>query len=388
MIIKNRFFKGVAAFIAVAALFTACKKDDKAGPSLRVSVDASAFTATTLYSGSFLNANGKTTVDFSNGNLRLKMFQALNSYLNLNRTQIISADVAGKLFSNNNNPFTAAIHPDFALLNGSKLSLRNSTAISLDAVAAEVIRKRIEDDISATANISPAFGISAAKGIAGMLGTYIVDTKGIEKAQIVQKGLIGAFQLDYINNFLLNKGLDANNSVEVSDKGYTQLEQNWDEAYGLLTLNPVFLAGSTDAVRGTSEFGLGSYVWEYNKPNYAKINLAFLKGRAAAVNNNKAEMQVQAKFIRTQFETTIANAALGYLVKWNTSTTEAARAHAIGEGLGFIYSLRFCALNGADAKFSDDILTALISSSNGFWDLTPAKIETASASIKARFKIQ
>ena len=88
-------------------------------------------------------------------------------------------------------------------------------------------------------------------------------------------------------------------------------------------------------------------------------------------------------------EKAIASAALGYLgPKYVNAQTEAARVHAIGEGLGFIYSLRFATINGADATFSDNILKALIlDAPNGYWDLTPSKISAASDAIKAKFKL-
>ena len=193
---------------------------------------------------------------------------------------------------------------------------------------------------------------------------------------------------DSIGNVLLTKGLDADNSTLVSGKNYTQLEQNWDEAYGLLTLNQVYLKGSTDATRGTTEFALGSYIWEYNKGAYAKIHPAFLKGRAAIINNDKAELKKQADFIKAEIEKALAASALGYLgPKYIAATTDAARAHAIGEGLGFIYSLRFATVNGEDAAFSDAIINALVlDSEGGFWDLTPSTLTAASDAIKAKFK--
>jgi hypothetical protein len=229
---------------------------------------------------------------------------------------------------------------------------------------------------------------TASPGVAGKLGTYLVDEKGIEIAQIIQKSLIGALQLDYISNVLLDDGLNAENHTLVGGENYTQLEHNWDEAYGLLTLNQIYLEGATDASRNSVEFGAGAYIWEYNKPNYSKIFPAFLKGRAAIVNNDNAELQTQATFIRTEFEKALAAAALGYLEKWKTGATDAARAHAIGEGLGFIYSLRFATIHGADAAFSDTILNGLISSENGFWDLDVTKINTAADAIKSKFNLQ
>ena len=217
--------------------------------------------------------------------------------------------------------------------------------------------------------------------------TYLVNEKGIEISQFIENSLIGALQLDYIGNVLMND-LNADNHSLVEGKNYTALEHNWDEAYGVLTLNPVFLANATETAMATTEFAAGSYLWEYNKPSYAKIYPAFLKGRAAIVNNDLKELQAQATFIRTEFEKAIAIAAIDYLEEWKTETVEADRAHAFTEALGCIYSLRFATVHNADAAFSDNILKGLIESPNGFWDLSISKINGAIDAIKAKFGIQ
>lgn len=394
---RNLYRISLAVVLSATSL-TACKKDKTAPEqqSLRPAIDYTKLVDGTKYDNTntlFVDAGGKSTVDLTTGNFRYRAFQGINTYAGLWKTQTLDVNVLKNMFSNTSNPFTVVTNPapaDFAALNASGIQLRNVTASSWVAADAEVVRKKVEADFTSLAAISTSANVAASKGVAGYVsnaaGTkYLVDAKGFETGQLIQKGLIGAFDLDYIGNVLLNKGLDADNSALLSGKNYTKLEQNWDEAYGSLTLNPIYLAGSTDAVRGTSESFIGSYIWEYNKANYAKIFPAFLKGRAAIVNNDKTELKAQAQFIRTQMEKAIAAAALGYLGKWKTGTDEGTRAHAIGEGLGFIYSLRFAAIHGADAKFSDDILNALIGSANGYWDLTNDKINAADAAIRAKF---
>jgi hypothetical protein len=382
------YTRRIAMLVSVLAL-AACDDDDVS--HLRPSIDYSLATAETPYSELFVDTNGATTVDLTEGNSRHKMFQALNYY----STSSVSANAeidAAKLknmFSNTGNPFTdistSTISVVGADLNASGVQIKDVVASSKPAGEADAVRAKMEslfDEIDAA---SASVNATASQGVAGKLGTYLVDGKGIEIAQVIQKSLIGALELDYIGNVLLDKGLTADNHSVVGDNNYTQLEHNWDEAYGLLTLNPIYLAGSTNDTRGTTEFGVGSYIWEYNKTNFANIYPAFLKGRVAIVNNDVAEYQAQALFIRTEFEKALAGAALGYLEKWKTGATDAARAHAIGEGLGFIYSLRFATVHGGDAAFSDGILTNLIDSPNGFWDLTAAKVNTASDAIKAKF---
>ncbi|WP_221391350.1 DUF4856 domain-containing protein [Dyadobacter sp. NIV53] len=379
-------------FASVLSLGIFSCSDDDVAPdvvppvvvNLRTKIDYATLTATTPYSTPFVDAAGKSTVDLSNGNNRYRMFQALNTLIStsIRDNKEIDAAVLKNMFANTGNAFA-----DSTKLNTSGVQLRNVVATSWPAADAEAVRVRFETLFTETAATSKSVTAVAEKGKAGKLGTYLVNAQGIEPIQIIQKSLIGSLEYDYIANVLLTKGLEADNKTVVSGKLYTQLEQNWDEAYGLLTLNPVYLTGSTNDVRGTTEFALGSYVWEYNKAEYAQIYPAFLKGRAAIVNNDTAELKKQADFIKAAFEKAIAAAAVGYLGKWGNGATDAIKAHAIGEGLGFIYSLRFLTINGGTPAFSDQILLGLVGSENGFWDLTPTKITTASDAIKAKFKL-
>lgn len=391
MAMKPYLIPQILLIMALLA-FSSCE-DDNEKPSLRTKIDYSTLSTATPYTAAFVDANGNSTVDVSAGNARLQMFQALNyhSTSSVAAGTPIESTVLQNMFSNSGNPFydisTTTLSISGDELNSSGVQLRNAVASSLPAGEAEAVRTKIEGYFSEIETASQSVGNTASQGVAGKLGNYLVDEKGIEIAQVIQKSLIGALQLDYIGNVLLDEGLNAENFQTAGDNNYTQREHNWDEAYGLLTLNPIYLEGSTDAAKGTTEFGAGSYLWEYNKANYAEIYPAFLKGRAAIVNNDNEVLQEQAAFIRTEMEKAIASAALGYLDKWKTGQSEAARAHAIGEGLGFIYSMRFAEMHGADAAFSDAVLADLIDSENGFWDLDAAKINAATEAIKEKFNL-
>ena len=376
--------------------FFACD-DDNEKPSLRTSIDYNSLTTETVYSQAFVDVSGTSTVDLTEGNQRYKMFQALNYYSSSStsaNTQI-EAPKLKNMFSNTGSPFTDVATSTISItgseLNSSPFQLKNVVASSRPSTEAEAVRAKFETWFDEIAVASASVNSTAVQGQAGKLGSYLVDAKGIEIIQVIQKGLIGAFQLDYIGNVLLEEGLNAENYKVLGDNKYTEREHNWDVAYGSLTLNPIYLQGATDANRNTVEFGAGAYLWEYNKAGYPKIYPAFLKGRAAIVNNDQAELEAQATIIRTELEKAIASAAIGYLEKWKTAvangnnSADAVRAHAIGEGIGFIYSLRFATIHNADAAFSDNILSGLIGSANGFWDLDAAKINTASQTIKTKF---
>ena len=371
-------------------LITGCD-DSEEVPNLRPQIDYNTLTAETVYADAFVDEQGNTTVDLKEGNVRLKMFQALNYYStsNVSAGTAIDETVLLNMFSNTGNPFydisTNTISVSGAELNASGVQLRNTVASSFEPADAEVVREDLESYFTAIEVASQSLSQTASPGQAGKLGNYLVDSRGLEVAQEIQKSLIGALQLDYIANVLLDEGLKADNSKLVGDNNYTQLEHNWDVAYGLLTLNPIYLQGATDAARNTVEFGAGSYIWEYNKAAYAQIYPAFLKGRAAIVNNDREQYEALATLIRREFELAIANAAIGYLNKWKTATDDAARAHAIGEGVGFIYSLRFAKLHGIDTAYSETILENLIGSGGGFWDLNAEKVNAAIEAIEIRF---
>ncbi|MEJ7647050.1 MAG: DUF4856 domain-containing protein [Chryseolinea sp.] len=395
----TRRVNDVKMFVCLIALGVFGCDDENGRPSLRTPIDYNTITPSSKYPEAFVDVSGVSTVDLTEGNQRYKMFQALNYYQSssIAANNQIETIKLKNLFSNTGNPFsdisTSTISVLGAELNSSAVQLKDVVASSKAAPEAEAVRAKFETWFNEISAASASLTTTATAGQAGKLGSYLVDARGIETIQVIQKGMIGALQLDYIGNILLDEGLTADNYKVSDDKNYTELEHNWDVAYGLLTLNPIYLEGATDASRNSVEFGAGAYIWEYNKTGYPKIHPAFLKGRAAIVNNDRSELETQATLIRTEFEKAIANAAIGYLEKWKnavangSNSADAVRAHAIGEGIGFIYSLRFATIHDADATFSDNILSGLVGSTNGFWDLDVAKINTASQTIKTKFSL-
>ncbi|GGG50818.1 DUF4856 domain-containing protein [Hymenobacter glacieicola] len=377
------------ASVALAALafgFTSCDKNDtESAPALRAKMDAASLTASSKYTESFKDASGQSTVTLTSANQRLDMFSEFNSYMALvavappaTPSTLDVAKLRG-LYANTGNYFTGAG------LNASGLSLRGTTAASFSATGAEAVRTYIDQQITKLATASQSVNSVAVPGQAGRLGRYLVDEKGYEVNQIIQKALIGAVLLDQIDNVLLtDNALKANNSKVVDGKTYSELEHNWDLAYGYLTSNAIM---TTDINLTPRERFLAGYLNEKNGPASPGVYMAFLKGRAAIVNNDAAGVRAQADIIRTELEKTIALSAVSYLTNWKAASALDVKAHALGEGLGFIYSLRFCTKYGADAAFSDAILNGLTSGSQGAWSLTNAQADAAINAIKVKFKI-
>lgn len=365
-----------------------CTKDDvvaPATPALRSKMDYASLTATSPYTTSFKDASGASTVDLGAAALRLDMFSELNSYM---ATVAVAApatpatlDLARlrSLYTNANAPFAAAA------LNTAGVQLRDKTAASFSATASEAVRGYVDGQLANLATASQSVNQTATPGNAGRLGRYLVDARGFEPNQVIQKALIGALLLDQIDNVLLSaNGLAADNSQVVSGKPYSVREHNWDMAYGYLTSNALM---TTDINLTPRERFLAGYLNEKNGPASPGVYLAFLKGRAAIVNNDEATLKTQADLIRTELEKTIAKAAVSYLAAWKAAAGLDVKAHALGEGIGFVYSLRFCTKSGADAAWADSVLTGLTSGTQGAWSLTNAQADAAIAAINAKFSL-
>ncbi|GAB2465499.1 DUF4856 domain-containing protein [Hymenobacter qilianensis] len=380
-------FKYAAAVVALAFGFTACdKNENETAPALRTSIDAATLTSSSKYTESFKDASGQSTVDLGTAAVRLDMFSELNTYMAKVAVaapatpSTLDAATLRNYYSNTGAPFSAAA------LNSSGVQLRTATAASFPTTNAEAVRTYIDNNLAALAVASQSVNNTATPGNAGRLGRYLVDGKGVEVNQVIQKALIGALLLDQIDNVLLtDQALNANNSKTVEGKPYTELEHNWDMAYGYMTTNAIMV---TDINVTPRERFLAGYLNEKNGPASPGVYMAFLKGRAAIVNNDKATLKAQADLIRTELEKTIALSAVSYLNNWKSLPDLPAKAHALGEGLGFIYSLRFCTKYGADAAFSDGLLNGLLSGSQGAWSLTNAQADVAINAIKSKFSIQ
>jgi hypothetical protein len=376
------------ALFALALGFSSCSKEDEAiptTPGLRAKMDSATLTATSRYTESFKNAEGVSTVDLGAAANRLDMFSELNSYMG---TVAVAApavpaplDVTRlrNFYSNTNTPFAAAA------LNTSGVQLRDKTAASFPEASGNTVRTYLDTKLTELATASQSVSSTATAGNAGRLGRYLVDANGYEVNQIIQKALIGALLLDQIDNTLLSStGLTANNSQVVTGKLYSELEHNWDMAYGYLTANAIM---TTDINLTPKERFLASYLNEKNGPASPGVYLAFLKGRAAIVNNDPTTVKAQADIIRTELEKTIAKAAVSYLTNWKAASALDVKAHALGEGLGFVYSLRFCTKYNADAAWSDSVLSGLTSGSQGAWSLTNAQADAAITAINTKFSL-
>lgn len=398
----NRINNILSFLIGIAIFSTSCGNDDDPG----VVIDEPA-----TYS---FTRDGESTVSFSGQTTRTLMAEEIVSALS---NTDFTVDEIDAMFAHTegNNDFTD--ENNFGLNESSK-NVRSKTAASADLFASNTtlsatIREDFDGWIAAQVNeVFPNWNSDASEGVAGQIqeagggSIRYVNAKGLEYNQAFAKGLIGALMVDQIlNNYVSTAVLDAGTNVEDNDAGiraegksYTNMEHKWDEAYGYA------YAKATDEANPNATLGEGdSFLFKYigrveADEDFtgiaADIYNAFKLGRAAIVAGDYETRDEQTEIIREKISMIIGIRAVYYLQQGKAgleveTIDYASVFHDLSEAYGFVYSLQFTRdpmtntpyfTNAEVNAMLDDLMEG-----NGFWDVTPAKLDEISTDIAARF---
>jgi hypothetical protein len=203
-------------------------------------------------------------------------------------------------------------------------------------------------------------------------------------------------------NFLSSTTEANDNGTLVDGKNYTDMEHDWDEAYGYLfgtassVSNPLVDIG--DGLGGSDNF-LNKYLDRVNDdPDFNGIAQdiydALKLGRAAIVEKNYEVRNQQAEIIREKVSQVIGVRTVFYLQAAKNAFENGDNGsgfHDLSEGYGFIYSLQFTREpNSNSAYFSKSEVDAFLADlmlGNGFWDISndTSKLDTISNTIANRF---
>ena len=352
-------------FILMLATAVSCKKKDdpQPTPALRSPISYSTLTATTPYGTFFKDATGASTVDRTEGRNLLRMLEAIDRFCltSIGSKTAIDSTKLSNMFRNQSNAFQSP----YTDLNGLSYSIQKYTSKSTNYKS--TTDTDIEKIIGALAKSSQSLNATASYGNAGLYNSeYLLAANGVENSQVLVNVLIGALQLDYIGNYLLFTGLNGDNTQIVPGTNYSQLEHNWDVAYGLFTANDIYALGATDATMNDGESYLGASVWANNKSGYKQLYAAFLKGRTAIVNNDMGELKQQALNIRYILEKSVGFDAGQHM--YNTAQGIGAKPHEFAQGYGMIYATRFCFLYTGTDAFSKQYMNELLNTDTPYVD--------------------
>lgn len=236
--------------------------------------------------------------------------------------------------------------------------------------------------------------VAHTEGTAGVMMSndnekqYLLNAKGVDEAQIIEKSLMGAFIAYQINEVYTSEDkMDVDNEIVTEGEG-TDMEHHWDEAFGYFGV-PTDFPASTENI-----LFWGSYSNQRNdllNSNEAIMN-AFIAGRAAISNKNLENRDASITTLRAELEKVAVGSALHYI---NSSIANfddlSLKGHALSEGIGFVYSLQFNGDKIITSTELSEILT-LMGGSDDITDLdlysvTTADLESAKTKLSAIYSM-
>lgn len=195
--------------------------------------------------------------------------------------------------------------------------------------------------------------VEAAVGKAGIVKVtnesgFLVDAKGVELGQVLQKMLMGAMQINNIYCYLDTAVSEQTTERFLPATNYSVREHAWDTAYGFLGRTDI----ATNPRRITSLF-LANYI-EKEVVGMAslqgidiRIYQNFYAGRKALSNNDLLTARQKAQAIKLDIDKLLIERTLFYLVEARKILQKSPTLisenyyHNIGEALGFILCLPF-----------------------------------------------
>lgn len=329
--------------------------------------------------------NGESTVAYPGQNDRLDMVEEMKAYIaTANDGDILSEQALNDMFANTNGdgggnfPFT------------SDRDLKSKTfAPDLDNNLFEGI---FSDAASASENGNA--GVRAQDGVAGLLeredsgNDILVDAKGREFTQLVEKGLMGAvFYNQIFNVYLTNEriGPDVENDETEEGANYTAKEHHFDEAFGYFNAPADFksdwLDSRTDELRFWSKYSNGS---DTQLGFNDTIMSAFINGRTAIVNDDQEALNEEVNILYNSLELLAAatavhyiNSTLGHLNNGNTGEA----FHALSEAWAFVNALKYSPKRKISNDQIDQIINTNFGENSNFWEVTPTGLNNAKSTL-------
>lgn len=275
-------------------------------------------------------------VDYSEATARINMYQGLSAYLGKGTTRQLSNDTATYLWNNTNAAFSAEI---LVNLQNTKDQL-NSSAFNVSGKSTDAadFKKLIDSAVK----VSLSNTIIGSEGVAGKVGTRLVNYTGVEFNQLVVKGLMGALQMTNVID-QLTKVASVDNNTVVAGSG-TAMEHAWDMAFGYTSLPKTYDSSITYTNTVLDRpLGVGGYFRERGRYIQAggKIFEAFRKGRAAIAAKDYATRDAAIATIKEYLEKTLAAACYEYSNVAISGIDLPTKFHGLSEGYGFVLALQY-----------------------------------------------
>lgn len=333
--LSNSKLRTFTLAVAACVVFSSCEDDKEDNPS---------YTVPQTYNFENVSYSGQTQ--------RMQMLDELDAYIKTGHTGAqLDAQKMKDMYANTNNAFS-----DASLNAATSKELKNKTILT-----AQPVFEGLFEDVAAA---SQRNGAAASAGSAGILTTndgargYLVDANGLEYAQVIQKGLMGAvFYNQSVEGYLTEEKIGAavDNATVTPGEG-TKMEHHWDEAFGYFGA-PVDFPANTTGLKYWANYSnqvdaaLGS--------NKAMMD-AFIKGRAAISAKDMEGKNEAAATLRTEWERLVAASAIHELNAAKTNIADQAKkSHYLSEAIGFVMGLQFKSDRKLSTAKYEEVMSAI-----------------------------
>ena len=383
---KNIKFIGLASLLLLSA--TACKKEgcmDVLATNYNEEAkkdDGSCiyptFEAPNTYT--FTDGSGNNTVSYTGQIERLDQLTEMATYVNSGKEAVLSVAVMDAMFQNTGNN------------GGGNFTFTSTKQLRDKCLATDTAMFNTYFDELATASLS--FSETASSGQAGTLttgtSTYLFASNGMEYAQLIEKGLMGAVFLNQaLNVYFGDSKMDVDNSTVVNSSGgeyYTAMEHHWDEAFGYFGA-PIDFPTNVSNLRFWAKY---CNTQNANLGSNAQLMNAFLKGRAAIAQKQELTIRdEQILIIRKAWEKLSASQAVSYLqeAKANFGADNAKFLHSLSEAYAFILCLKYVPLETRLITYPQIETLLEENIGNDFWALSLVDLNTAISTLEGIYSL-
>lgn len=354
------------AILLSVVIFTACDNEEDINKGIEV---PSTYT---------FERNGESTVSFSGQTDRLNMLSEIKTYIKKGDAgEAVDASVLNDMFANQNDPFTDAD------LNASTKQLEDKTFLA----DVTFFKELFEAAEAASADVV-ANDTEASAGVSGRLqrgnsGNFIlVNEKGWEFTQLIEKGLMGAvFYHQIYNSYLTDSkiGSAVDNENLEEGKSYTAREHHFDEAFGYWGVPVDFPAElSSEDKRFWANY---SYGRESMIGSVTRLKDAFLKGRTAIVNDDQETLDAQVDILYKEFELVAAATAIHYINSALGDDNQGDYLHHVSEVYPFVMALKYSPVKAITDAQLNTILNSNLGQDGDFWTIADGDLEAAKATL-------
>lgn len=364
--------------ISTSIVFFSCKDDDQSGMDPIDMID-------NVDNYEFFREN-ETSVSFSGQSERANMLASIKNYLKTgDNGEIVEATTLKQAFENNGD-------------NGGGLFDFTSTKQLKDKTFQPDVDDDYFGDLFEQAAIASKVGTPASQGQPGLIereskGTNVlVNNKGHEFTQFIEKGLMGSVFLNQIYNTYLadaRTGDDVDNETIVEGKNYTALEHHWDEAFGYFTAPGDFGSDWPEAREDEATFWANySNTVDPLLGSNDKIMNAFRQGRAAIVAKDNAAKNANRNILYKELELVAAGTAIHYINQSITAINQGNTGdlfHVLSEAYMFTRALTFSPQRTITLSQIHNIHNVDFGIGGDFWMVSAEGLNNAKNTIAAAY---